>query len=159
MNRNLLIFFSIVLITACTLPFSSKTVAKIDMPSDIPNPVELENKITKLYESETNHDWRTWYSLASSLFKKEYSIEKFERVHWVANPEEEYSIVSWGIKNITSITRPEEKLRNAYSVAVEMDIFVKVKGQSEPIKIKDATDYWVYFDNSWGWMWRGYPKD
>jgi hypothetical protein len=126
------------------------------MPSDIPSPAELENNIAKLYKAEISHDWRTWYSLTSVEYKKHFSFKEFEP--W-ATKDIDYRIVSWRIKDIKSITDPEEKLHNVYSVAVEMDVVVKKKWWSEPITIKDTTDYWLYIDNSWGWMWRGFPKD
>ncbi len=159
MNKRFFLLLIIILLTACTFPLNSKPVSRIKMPSDLPNPIELENKIKILYESEIKGDWRTCYNLTSPQFQRICSFDKFKKRSTETG--NNFKIASWNIKNVISIPSEKEMKESniKYAVVIEMDIFLKKHWWNAPIKFNDQTDYWVdcwvYIDNSWSWMLRG----
>jgi len=156
MSKIPIALFSIFFLTACTFSLNSASFSKIKTPSDLPNRIELKDKITKFYEAEVNGDWSTSYSLTSRQFKKHCPLEKYLKM---SNAAKEFRIVSWSIKDIKRIlpTGKDEKELNEYAVEVEMDIFFKIKNNwwSKSIRYNDQKkwiDCWIYEDNSWSWL-------
>lgn len=153
MNRlKRILILMVLFLNACATNHSGVNVGRI--PSDIPNPLDLKNKIAKLCEAQMKKDWLAWYNLTTFALEKKVRPEEVER-----RPEEkDVNIVSCSTSKF--IRKPVSQYEKDVSaiVAVEMDVFGK-RGSDEPQKIKDLTDYWVYMGNSWYWRWRGFPSD
>jgi hypothetical protein len=147
-NLSILFFFSI---CAC----ASQPKGSINaIPSNLPEPKELSDRIIQLYDAEMNQDWLTWYNLTT--LKKEIGYDDFLKS--MRAQKIDYKIVSYRTKRFVNKPLPKDNGAIKAAVAVEMDVRISRAFLSSE-KVKDQTDYWVYTGESWLLQWRGFPAD
>ncbi len=107
-----------------------------------------------LYAAEKKGDWDKWYSLMSPMLKPQngeiQNETPFEQTR-------SFEIVSYEIITIKNAEKGGSKWENIPAVTVSMDVVVNRNGKNE--KENDQTDYWVFTDGEWYWIWRGWPYD
>ncbi len=127
---------------------------------------QLMARIDTLYAADQRGDFKTWYSLMAPTLQKSITLREFTADGRNRN----LRVVSWKILTIREIPDFQDHLekhagegtevdltRVSSAVEVAMEVFV-VEGGKTRLE-KDQTDYWMRYDNTWYWYWRGWPGD
>ncbi len=119
----------------------------------LPNLGELRARTDAFYGAEKTRDWRTYYDLMDRSLRDAGSYEDF-----VADAYFEYQLLTWRIVSIAPAQTQNRPADVTVEAKVAMDVKVQHPGKS-PESVADQTDYWVYRDGHWYWIWRGWPGE
>ena len=123
----------------------------------VPNKEQLKSRVDQLYKAEAREDWKTFYAMTSPEIRESTTLIEFLKEFEESRT---FKIVSWKIKKIRGAEHVEEPLPPGVKGGAEVEMDVEANGLNGiPEDTDDQTDYWIYWDKEWYWVWRGWPYD
>ncbi len=119
----------------------------------LPNLDELRARTDAFYAAEKTRDWRTYYDLMDRSLRDAGSFEDF-----VADAYFDYQLLTWKIVSVAPARTENRPADVTVEAKVAMDVTVQ-RPRNAPERVADQTDYWVYRDGHWYWIWRGWPGE
>ncbi len=154
-NGRLCIIFMVVVlaISHVTAQEQPKVLSKPEA-LQLPDLEKLKARIQRFYQGEKVKSGKVFFELVHPSLRGGMTVDQApELFPW------EYDLLSWEIILIEPKPFPKKQdVPGTAAARVAMDVTIRTKaGKTE--KPAHQTDYWVYSDGEWYWIWRGWPAD
>lgn len=145
---NLAISSVVAAVCALTSGCAHRLAVRSDFDPSVPELGYLRARVDTLYQALRRADWRTWYLMASPEFRRESSYQEFLRE--ISSQFEEIEAMSWRIR---SIARMDDSDLPSGGPFAKVGMELRVETVRNPRRRSDHTDYWLYLDGEWYWVW------
>jgi len=149
--RRIVLLYLIIL-SGCRPDMGENPAPQKRIDPNCPESARLEERVEAMYTAQAGRKYEELRSIALPGDARDM-MDYFAREE-LSKPDMEVPI-KWSIIEIS-----EDSSRAECDFAARVSMYVVVLYPDGRKKVaKDQTDYWVYKDKEWFWVWRGWPSD